>query len=332
MHGAVVDHEGSERTRVFQEVAAHGASLKKLDAVLGTTVRPEVALVNDWEVRWALGFTQGPRRGPGEWGAPYDKDYVRTLYEHYRPFWKQGISVDVIETLSSFAPYRLVVAPMLFMLKPGVAERLKAFVAKGGTLVLTYLSGIVNETELVFRGGWPGDGLRELAGIWSEEIDSLVPGAKQRIVAAPGDPLGLAGEHPVRDYCERVHVEGATVLATYASDFYAGTPALTVNRHGAGRVYYLAARPAEDGFHDAVVRGLVRELKFARNLDVDLPEGVTVQKREGGGRTFLFLHNCTGEPRAVELGAIRLVDVEDGTRLTGRVTLPPYASRVVERA
>jgi beta-galactosidase len=334
LHGAVVDHQGSDRTRVFRDVAAHGATLKKLDAVVGTTVRPQVALVNDWEVRWALGFTQGPRRGPAEWGGPYDKEYVRTLGEHYQPFWKLGISVDVIESLSPFERYRLVVAPMLFMLKPGVADRLKAFVSAGGTLVLTYLSGIVNETELVLRGGWPGGGLRELAGVWAEEIDSLVPGAPQAIVPAAGNALGLSGRHrhPVRDYAERVHTEGATVLATFAADFYAGMPALTVHRHGAGRVYYLAGRPAEGGFHDAFVRGLVRELGIARNLEIELPEGVTVQRRQGGGRTFLFVHNCTAGEATLDLGAIRLVDVEDGTRLTGRVTLPPYASRVVERA
>ena len=254
-----------------------------------------------------------------------------TLVEHYRPFWKQGISVDVIESLSAFDGYKLVVAPMLFMLKPGVVERLAAFVDGGGTLVLTYLSGIVNETEIVWRGGWPGGGLRKLAGVWSEEIDSLLPDAKQRLVAAPRNGLGLTGDHPVRDYCERVHAEGASVLATYQSDFYAGMPALTVNRVGQGRVFYLATRPAGDVFHDQLVHGLVRELKLARNLDIGLPEGVTVQKRSGGGRTFLFVHNCTDAPKTLELGAIRLVDVEDGATLTGRTVLAPFASRVVER-
>jgi beta-galactosidase len=328
-HGAVVDHEGSERTRVFQEVAALGAELRRLDDVVGTTLRPEVALVNDWEVRWALGHTVGPRRGSGE--RRFDKEYIPTLTDHYRPFWKLGLGVDVIETLSDFQPYRLLVAPMLFMLKPGVVPRLRAFVEQGGTLLLTYLSGIVDPTNLVLRGGWPGGGLRELAGVWAEEIDSLLPEPPQRIVAAPGNALGLAGEHPVREYCERVHAEGATVLAAYKMDFYAGMPALTVNRHGQGRVYYLAARPALDEFHDGLVRGLVRELGLVRHLDVELAEGVTVQKRTGGGRTFLFVHNCAGEERALDLGAIRLVDVLDGGVLTGRVSLPPYASRVVER-
>ena len=329
-HGAVAQHGETERTRVFQDVAAHGALLKHLDGVVGTTVRPEVALVYDTEVRWALMHSQGPRQTNPR--TPFDKDYARTCQEHYRPFWKLGVPVDVIESLSDFTRYRLLVAPMLFMLKPGVTDRLEAFVRNGGTLVLTCLSGVVNETELVLRGGWPGGGLRKLAGIWSEEIDALYPNPPQRIVASPGNALGMAGEFAVQDYCERVHPEGASVLATYKNDFYASMPALTVNQYGAGRVYYLAGRPTADGMLDAFTRGLVSHLKIARCLDVDLPEGVTVQKRSGGGRTFYFLHNCRREGQMVDLGAVRLKDVTDGRVFTGRTSLAPFASFVLERA
>ena len=87
------------------------------------------------------------------------------------------------------------------------------------------------------------------------------------------------------------------MLATYKTDFYAGMPALTVNTYGAGRVYYLAARPAADAFLDAFTRLVAKEVGLTR-LDVELPEGVTVQKRSGGGRTFYFLHNFRHEPRA----------------------------------
>jgi len=330
-HGAVVDHEGSDRTRVFEEVAAHGALLRKLDPVVGTTVRPEVAVVHDREVWWALARSAGPRRR-GSWSDSFDKEYTEACVDHYRPFWKLGVPVDVIESLSPFERYRLVVVPMLFLIKPGVAERLRAFVQQGGTLVLTYLSGIVNEANLVLRGGWPGAGLREMAGVWAEEIDSLYPDPPQRIVPALGNSLELTGEFEVEDYCDRLRLEGARVLATYKTDFYSGTPCLTVNRFGSGQVYYLATRPANDAFHDGFARGLVRELKLARCLDVDLPEGVVVQKRSGGGRTFLFLHNLRHEPRAVELGALRLRDVADGSVLTGTTTLPAFASRVLERA
>jgi beta-galactosidase len=171
-----------------------------------------------------------------------------------------------------------------------------------------------------------------MAGVWAEEIDSLYPDPPQRIVAARGNALGLDGEFEVKDYCDRLRLEGAETLATYKTDFYAGTPCFTVNRFGSGRVYYLATRPAGDAFHDGFARGLVRELKLGRCLDVDLPEGVTVQKRGGGGRTFLFLHNLRHEPRRLELGTIRLRDVADGTVLTGTATLQAFESRVLERA
>src|SRR5262249_23470394 len=154
-----------------------------------------------------------------------------------------------------------------FLLKPGVVERLQTFVTGGGTLLLTYLSGIVDEANLVLRGGWPGGGLRALAGVWAEEIDALYPAQAQRIVPVAGNALGLAAERPVKAYCDRIHAEGADVLARYATDFYAGEPCLTVKPQGAGRVYYLAARPAADGFHDALARALVRELKLGRCLD-----------------------------------------------------------------
>ena len=77
MHGAVVDHEGTERTRVFQEVAAHGAFAEASSTPWwARRCGPRSALVNDWEVRWALGLTAGPAAGPGRLGRPFDKEYV----------------------------------------------------------------------------------------------------------------------------------------------------------------------------------------------------------------------------------------------------------------
>jgi beta-galactosidase len=322
-HGAVVDHEGADHTRVFGEVAAHGQTLKKLDDVVGTSVRPEVAIVYDWDSRWALGYSRGPRNTP-------EKEYTDTALDHYRPFWKLGVPVDVIESRDPFDSYKLVVAPMLYLLEPGVGERLTAFVRAGGTLVLTYLSGIVDETNLVWRGGWPGGGLRALAGVWVEEIDALYPNSPQRIVPLKGNALALDGEHPVREYCDRVHAEGATVLARYKNDFYGGEPCLTVNRQGKGRVYYLGARPAEERFHDAFARALVAEGKITRCLETPLPEGVTVQKRSGGGNTFLFVHNLKPFTQSIQLDE-RLDDVVKGGTVSGHTALPAHGSLVLRR-
>ena len=85
--------------------------------MIGTTVQPDVAIIYDWENRWAIDDLQGLGRDR--------RNYAETCISHYQPFWTRGIPVDVIPEWADFTAYKLVVAPMLYMLQPGVAERLK---------------------------------------------------------------------------------------------------------------------------------------------------------------------------------------------------------------
>ena len=147
--------------------------------------------------------------------------------------------------------YKLVIAPILYMVRPGLAGQLDAFVNAGGTLVLTYLSGQVDASDLCFLGGFPGP-LRKLAGIWAEETDTLFPTDRNRLAMdyqaiAACDPalMGMADTYEIHTFCDIIHAETATVLATYVADFYAGQPALTQNRVGQGTVYYLACTDRE---------------------------------------------------------------------------------------
>lgn len=144
--------------------------------------------------------------------------------------------------------------------------------------------------------------------------------------------LRACGRLPGHDLLRPDHAEKAEVLATYQNDFYAGQPALTVSRLGDGRCLYLAARPADDTLHDAVVRGLVRRLGLTRALDVELPEGTTIQMRSGDGQVFLFLHNFRREARLIDLKTHKLRDLVTGEVLTGHLPLPAFASRVLVKA
>ena len=147
-HGAVVDHCGHENTRVFNDVKEVGETLEKLDDIVGTTINPEVAIIYDWENKWAIDGAYGPRREK--------KDYLPTCQAHYLPFWEKGIPVDVIDMDQDFSRYKLLIAPMLHMVRSGVGEKVEEFVKNGGTFVATYWSGIVNENDLCFLGGFPG--------------------------------------------------------------------------------------------------------------------------------------------------------------------------------
>ncbi len=320
-HGAVVDHCGHENTRVFRDVAQVGRALKQLDDIVGTTVPSETAVVFDWENRWAvesaiaLGDTV---------------KYVETCLSHYRPFWELGVPVDVIDQTCDFTRFKLLITPMLYMLRAGVPERLEQYVRGGGTLVMTYWSGIVDEHDLCYLGGFPGGGLRDVLGIWDEELDVLQPFDGNTVVVNDGNALGLTGSFQARELCSVVHAEGAHVLATYGSAFYAGYPALTVNGYGAGHAYYMASRNDQD-FLDAFYGRLVDTLGIKRVLGVELPRGVSAQLRSDGDRDYVFLLNFNPHAERVDLGGATFVDLLGGGSIAGVVELDAYGCYVLER-
>jgi beta-galactosidase len=277
-HGAVVDHVGHENTRTFQEVAQVGRDLKDLSAVAGTRLTPQAAVVYDWENRWAIDEFQGFSRE--------DRDYEGECVRWHRALWRHSVATDVPDQEQDFGRYRLVFAPWLHLVKPGTAERLTRFVEAGGTLVLTYLSGWVNETDLVFEGGFPGP-LRSLAGVWAEELDPLWHSQLNRAVALPQNDLGLIGDYEIRTYCEIVHPEDSEVLAVYGDDWYKDKPVLTRHRVGQGEVYYVAAH-TDQRFLDDLTGSL---LKRAGVAVPELPAGVNRQVRSDGKTDTVFTLN-----------------------------------------
>jgi len=164
-HGAVVDHAGHEHTREFRDVAELGQVLTMLDAVVGTTVPAQVALILDWENEWALDIGASVYLGG-------NVKYRQQCLQHYHPFWEAAVPVDVIDQNCPLDAYKLVIVPMAYMLRPGFAARLTSFVAAGGTAVMTYWSGVVDHSDLCYLGGIPGDGLRQLFGVCEEESQS----------------------------------------------------------------------------------------------------------------------------------------------------------------
>jgi beta-galactosidase len=283
---AAVDHAGHTHTRSFRDAAALGAALKRLDTVVGLPVIAQAAVMHDWEVSWILDESRVDR-------TP-DRDYAETCIAHYRPLWQRGLAVDVIDQTCDLSRYRLLAAPMLHLLRPGFADRLRSWVVDGGVLITTYLTGMVDENDRCFPGGWPGP-LRQLLGIWTEEVDML-PGRTTVPIAATatGIALGLAQEYPVRQYCDLIHAEKAEILAVYAGEWYADRPAITRNRVGRGEAWHVAAR-GDDRLIEDIVGKLADRLGLERPL-VGLPNGVVARQRGVGDDRHVFVMNFSGSP------------------------------------
>lgn len=360
-HGAVVDHYGKEDTRVFREVSALGEVIQKINEIAGSDVQAEAAVIYDWENSWAIGDMQG-------WRSP--KLYDETVRQHYEAFRRLGIMVDVINETCPFDKYKIIAAPMLYLLRDGVAARLKRFAAEGGTLILTYGSGQVNENDLCYLGGVPGDGLMEAAGVRAEEMDTLYEDERnglrmlaedgteetetaEAVETGPGSsPAGRTGRkcYEIDSYCERIQVlDGCKILAEYTSDFYAGSPVLTRNNYGAGKCYYLAGRAETDflvelygriaaetgishGFWEAGGKNETAEKPIDGADPGELPEGVEICRRAGAQGTYFFVLNFSGEQQEVPLPEERrFMDMLLGTEEKEKLTLDKNGYKILKK-
>jgi beta-galactosidase len=167
-------------------------------------------------------------------------------------------------------------------------------------------------------------------GIWAEEIDALYEGEENGVMPAAGNELGLSGRYVARELCDLIHAESAQVLATYESDFYAGRPAVTANKFGDGRAYYIASRN-DERFLDDLYGSLAAQLGLLRSLNADLPHGVSAQLRTDGQRRYVFLMNFCAAPTCVELAEGVYTDLLTGKEVTGRAELGSYGVMVLAR-
>ncbi|MCX2497490.1 beta-galactosidase [Plesiomonas shigelloides] len=321
-HGAVIDHVGHANTRTGREVTAVGCLLKQIDEIAGANINSEVAVIFDWENRWALDDASGPRN--------IGMHYEQTVCDHYRGFWLQGINCDIIEQLSDFNPYKIIVAPMLYLVKPGVAERLEEFVENGGTLVVTYWSGIVDQNDLCFLGGFPGgegSPLRRVLGIWAEEIDSLYDHERVSFEMVASTGYGLTGKFRVKHLMEHIHLENAEALAYYTENIFDGCPAITKNEFGKGRAYYLSGR-TELEFNDLFYKSIAE--KYGVNKVVEhVPFGVSISTREDGSSRFIFMMNFTGELRKIECPVGHWTDMISGSVIDSEIIINPFQVVVI---
>ena len=318
-HGAVVDHVGHEKTRVFQEVSQVGQDLEKLKEVANTGIDAETAVIFDWDNRWAIEHMQALTRD--------NRAYVETCQQHHRAFWHQGLPVDVIDMSCTFNNYKVVVAPMLYMTKPGIADKLEAFVNQGGTLVLTYFSGLVDENDLCHLTGFPGP-FRAMAGIWAEETDSLYPDEKNELVLTGKYLDKMDASYEVHTLCDLIHAETAEVLAVYGKDFYKDRPALTVNQYGKGKVYYIAAR-TEQRFLNDFYRFIAKDTALAKPA-AELPEGMTVSIRGDEETAYWFIQNYQESRQTFNAEKCQGTDLLSGQHVNGQLSLEPYGIAVVK--
>ena len=301
-HGAVIDHYGGCDTRVFKEVAQTGVDLEKLSEIAGSRTNSKVAIIYDVENRWGIEDSQGPRND--------GMFYPELLKKSYRAFKKKGLNVDIISQNGNIENYDVVVAPMLYMLRGEFENKIKTYVQTGGTLIMTYWSGVVDNDDRCYLGGTP-HGLNEVLGLRSQEIDALYDDESNFFVPVSTSLFGK--NYTCKNLCELVEVTTGEVLMRYGTDFYKGFPAVTKNTYGKGSAYYICA-DVEESFYDELYSMVLKELSINGPVQGDIPASIEVNTRHDGEMEYVFIQNFANE--IVDISKLSI----DGILLIGENT------------
>src|SRR5712692_4126025 len=144
-HSAIVSHEGSERGRIFREAAQIGVELQRLSpAVVGSHISSRVAILMDWQNWWAVEYLPGPSDRLHYW---------EQIKVYYHALHRLNVALDIVSPDGDLSAYSLVLAPLLYMLRAGVAQKIERYVENGGIFLTTFFSGIVDQNDHVVVGG-----------------------------------------------------------------------------------------------------------------------------------------------------------------------------------
>lgn len=272
-HSAVISHSQRTDTRVFKEVTELGEKLKKTGStILGSKISAKVGIVFDWNNFWSYEYIDGITK---------ELNYVESILDYYRQFYKRNIPTDIISVDDDFSQYDLIVAPVLYMVKSGLAEKINQYVKKGGNFVTSYLSGIVDENDSVYLGGYPGP-LKDALGIWVEESDAVIPGHKT-IISLDGN------KYQANVVCDLLHLQGAQAMGNYGNEFYQGIPAISRNKFGRGMTWYVGTRLEEAGLSklfDHILSTLNIKGLVANKTGLEITKRVT----ETGKKLYFILN------------------------------------------
>lgn len=280
-HSAVIAHSQRTDTRVFHELEDLGKKLKKAGpTILGSKIKAKVGIVFDWNNFWSYEFVDG---------ITQDLNYVDSILDYYRQFYERNIPTDIISVDDDFEKYDLVVAPVLYMVKPGLDKKINTYVKQGGNFVTSYMSGMVNDTDNIYIGGYPGP-LKDVTGIWVEESDAVVPGQKMMISMDGKD-------YETSLMCDLIHPNKVKVLATYASEFYAGTPAITENKYGEGKAWYVGTKLRHQGLTQ-LFNHIILEANI-ESLVVNADKLEVTKRVTDDGKELYFILNMSNEEQVL---------------------------------
>lgn len=276
-HG-ILPHSGKpgKRYQELKDMIKEMGSI--MEEIQGSMPPSKAAIVFSFKQNYALDIQ------PQNVSMSY-KDQVQ---KYYRGFYEKNIPVDFISEDSDFNKYKLIVAPIQYLMTPELENKYIAYVKEGGHLILTMRSGVKDANNLCMTERMLPGRLEELVGIEVEDYEGL-----------KNDQIRISWEeceYQADMWSDILRITGKEVksLAVYASEYYQGTPCITENTYGKGKAYYIAT-----SIDEPCMERLIAYCSKTADIDClgNAEKYVEFASRENKNIQWLFVMNHSGEKR-----------------------------------
>lgn len=294
-HSAMLPHAGTDSAR-WREVVELGGHLRSLAKVVGSTAKTRVAITFDWNAWWGVELDSHPSVEVG---------MMNQIRPWHRALWEQGVVCDFVHPDRDLDAYDVVLVPALYLCSDSGAANIAGVVARGGSVVVGYFSGIVDGDDHIRLGGYPG-AFAELLGVRVEEFSPLPAGEQVGLTVS----IELAAS--TASQCTRwtEHLTGVgvdvDVMATFDNGNFAGQPAITRRSRGAadgagsGAAWYVATELSPQ-LLKSMLGNVCRSAGVTPALEFPTwPSGLDTVIRRNVDTSFLFAVNSGPDPVPID--------------------------------
>ena len=212
----------------------------------------------------------------------FRQSYIDNIIEVQKVFYENNLEYNFVNLRNVKNEYKLLIVPGHIMMEESANKTVREFVEKGGVVIMTGYSGMVDGTGTAYLTPHPGD-LADVFGIrvasffrtdmpcFFEENGVLKKhnGKDRELLRVTGSDREILLDV---DYYEQLELSTARAVAEFADK---GMCAVSVNTYGKGKAYYVAAESNSE-LMKWVVDYVTKDMEVGQRFD--LPAGVQGRK------------------------------------------------------
>jgi beta-galactosidase len=310
----VLDQDNVPRAR-YEDFKKEGAEVNKVSAdILGSKIVSDIAVIKDFEDEWV-------------YDHQYLTDEVHVGWAYndlFRAASEQKQNIDFISPDGDLNKYKIVFAPYAILMDEKLSAKLKAFVAQGGTLIMSAHIAVKDRDNTMTDQTIPIMGMRELFGVEVDAFHTYQPPSKDKNALKFDDGT----EVPVQVFADILKPTTAKTIASWDRDYLKGSAAVTENRNGKGLAVYYGSF-----FNTDAARYLLSRYAKQKNLQPifnGFPASIEVTRRTKGNSNYYFILNHKNESVKLSIGN-GYFDMLGGKNADANFTLAPFGYKVLRK-